>query len=399
MGRQERGPGRQDRGTDVLRHITALDGVRGTAIGLVLVFHLLWSNSESTSRWLRLFIRLRESAWVGVDLFYALSGFLITGILFESLGGRGYFRNFYMRRVLRILPLYYVVVLGLGTWLRFHAHLSGLGRPLALLAGYLNNTPLWFALEANRAAGVQRMVELTNHLWSLAVEEQFYLVWPFVIYAVRERRRLMWVVAGLALVSPLSRAILLAHGASFEETYKLTLCRADSLLGGAWLALAVRGPARDRILRWAPLGFGVGQAACLAVAFHTGNFDFEANRTVNLAGFSLVAMAAMSWVAMALRPGPLARVMTWRWLRFLGRYSFGIYVLHMPVAAALDRWVTPSVRAHIHSKLLLHLATMALAVALTIVLAMASFWGFEKRMLGLKRYFDYDRARGVSYPA
>ncbi len=96
---------------DSLKHIASLDGVRGLAIAMVLVNHLLWSSPTTGSRVMDFVVKLRAAGWVGVDLFFSLSGFLITGILFDTLHTGSYFKNFYARRVLRIFPLYYGVVL------------------------------------------------------------------------------------------------------------------------------------------------------------------------------------------------------------------------------------------------------------------------------------------------
>ncbi len=387
MGRQAEKAG------DVLKHVTALDGVRGTAILLVLVFHLLWSNSETGSRVMNVVVALRGAGWVGVDLFYALSGFLITGILYDSLGDGHYFRNFYVRRVLRIMPLYYGVVALLFVYVELHLHQAA-GRPFALLLAYLNNTPLWWHTQSGKA-----LIDLTNHLWSLAVEEQFYLVWPLLVFLVRGRRRLMWLALGLALAAPVTRVVLQAHGASVDATYKLTICRADSLLGGAWVALAVRGGLRAWVLRWAPAGFAMGLLACLTIGIRAGNFDYEINAAVNGIGFSLVALTSACWVAMALRPGFAASLMTTGWLRFFGKYSYGIYVFHMPVAAVVGWVLMPAVQAHVHSKLLMHLVEFGLGVGFTVAVAMVSFALYEKPLLGFKRYFEYSRLKGTSYPA
>jgi peptidoglycan/LPS O-acetylase OafA/YrhL len=368
---------------EVLKHIGALDGVRGLAILLVLLFHLLWSNSETGSRLGNFLVGLRGAGWVGVDLFYSLSGFLITGILFDSLHGRHYFRNFYARRALRIVPLYYGVITILLVFIYFHLPTAGVGRTYALLVFYLNNTPLWW-----HTTGGQPLIYLTDHLWSLAVEEQFYLVWPFVIFAIRDRKKLLWTALLLALMAPVSRTIMLSHGADLNATYKMTICRADSLLGGAWLALVMRGSARERVLKFAPFLFWLGLCACGLIAWKTSNFDFEVNRTVNLVGYSFVAIASTSFIAMALRPGgAVVWTMSFRWLRFLGKYSYGIYVLHMPVLAA--KLLVPTLQQHIHSKAVFHLATSAIVMAVTIPLAMLSYKFYEQPFLSLKSFFNY----------
>src|SRR5260370_3776566 len=158
-----------------LRHIKALDGLRGAAILLILYDHLFWSNSQSGNRFFDFLNQVRDSSWVGVNLFFALSGFLITGILFETLHDSNYFRTFYARRALRIFPLYYgflFVLLALTKPLHFqwngwqYYHLT-----------YTSNLALW-----------RYHVPLIlpnfniNHFWSLDVEEQFYLICPFVVY-------------------------------------------------------------------------------------------------------------------------------------------------------------------------------------------------------------------------
>ncbi len=378
---------------EVLKHIGALDGVRGLAILLVLIFHLLWSNSETGSRLGNFVVGLRGAGWVGVDLFYSLSGFLITGILFDSLNGRHYFRNFYVRRALRIVPLYYAVITTLLILVYFHLHTTGLGRPYALLVFYLNNTPLWW-----HTTGGQPLIYLTDHLWSLAVEEQFYLVWPFVIFAIRDRKKLLWIALLLALMAPVSRILMLSHGADLNATYKMTICRADSLLGGAWLALVIRGNARQLVLKYAPHFFWFGLCACGLIAWKTSNFDFEMNRTVNLVGYSFVAIASTSWIAMALKPGgAVAWTMSFRWLRFLGKYSYGIYVLHMPVVAA--KLLVPTLQQHIHAKPLFHLATSAVVMAITIPLAMLSYKFYEQPFLSLKRFFNYTKEQSIKATA
>ena len=381
MGTQPEQHGPEDVLSRLPARFPALDGLRGIAILLVLIFHLLWSNSETGSRVMNVVVALRGSGWVGVDLFYALSGFLITGILADTMGARHYFRNFYMRRVLRIMPLYYGAVLVLFLFVEFGLQQAA-GRPFALLLAYLNNTPLWWHTTSGPA-----LIDLTNHLWSLAVEEQFYLMWPFVMFALRGRRRQMWAAAALAAMAPAVRAIMIAHGASIDALYKMTVCRADSLLAGAWVALAIRGSMRERVLRWAPLVFWLGLAGCLAIGIRAGNFDYEVNPAVRSAGFSLVALVSAAAVAVALRAGWAARAISANWLRFLGRYSYGIYVFHIPVDACVVGLLMPAVRMHVGSKAALHLVQLVFVVGLTIPLAMASYKYYEAPFLRLKRYF------------
>ena len=358
-------------------HIQALDGVRGTAILLVLLFHLLQSNNAPTgSGMIDLILKIRNVGWIGVDLFFALSGFLITGILFDSLTGPNYFRNFYARRTLRIFPLYYGVLLILffvfrPTWQT--------GRQFYVLLCYLQNTPLWW--HGSQATALK---DVTGHLWSLAVEEQFYLVWPLIVFWVRDRRRLMWVALGLALMAPICRMAMLSHGATYEATYKMTICRCDSLLSGAWLALAVRGPKKESILRFAAPAFWLTVLGCLVIAVREGNFHWQDSYAINTIGYSLLAICGTSLIAMTLNQGSLTTsMMKSSVLRWLGKYSYGIYVFHMMLGAIYSKFLY----SHIHSHIALHLAVPVCNLLITLPLAWLSFRFYEQPFLRMKRYF------------
>jgi peptidoglycan/LPS O-acetylase OafA/YrhL len=376
-------------------HIASLDGFRGLAISLVLINHLLWSNSQTGSRVLNAICAMRGAGWVGVDLFFALSGFLITGILFDTLNSNHYFRNFYTRRALRIFPLYYGVVLVLFATL----YLRGLKQmhPVYLLLVYLQNTPLWWTYK-----GAPFISSTMSYLWSLAVEEQFYLVWPLLVFFIRGRRRLMWTALILAALAPISRWFLLAHGASFASTYELTICRADSLLGGAWLALAVRGRLRDQVVRFAPPFLLLAFVVCVAIGLRSGSFDWEQSRDVNLYGYSFVAIGSVSLIAMSLRSGSMtASVMQFGVLRFLGKYSYGIYVYHQLINIFIEGYLSKVLHAHIESKILFHLVYMIVALLAIIPTAVLSFHFYEQPFLRLKKYFSYSdrRTSAASHPS
>ena len=373
-----------------LRHIPSLDGIRGLAILLVLSFHLLWSNSVTGSRFLDLVVKLRTSGWIGVDLFFALSGFLITGILLDTRENPRFLRNFYARRTLRIIPLYYLVLLLL--FLSFHPSTLTETRPFLVLAAFLQNTPFWWK---GSGAVSGHIANYTAHLWSIAAEEQFYLLWPLVLVLVPSRRKLLWIAGALFALSPLLRYLLLAHGAPVQVIYKLAPCHADSLLAGSWLALANRGPLRPRLLRLAPAALALSTLACVALACATGNFDYDHNRAVDLIGFSLLAVAGASLICLALAPDLLpARLLRAPSLRFFGKYSYGLYVLHQMVATAFEERLGPLLRGAIHPKPLLHLASMAMILAVTIPLAMLSFHFVERPFLHLKELFRAYPGRG-----
>jgi peptidoglycan/LPS O-acetylase OafA/YrhL len=332
---------------------------------------------------------LKGTFWLGVDLFFVLSGFLITGILVDTVERPDYFKNFYGRRTLRIFPLYYGT---LCLYLLICLVLSL--RPLTqigLLFLFIQNTPLWLSVPHSALTSAT-----FGHFWSLAVEEQFYLVWPLVIFLLRRRKRILVACVVMGLLSAGCRIALSNAGASSETLYHLSVCRADSLLAGGWLALMIRGPHRDRVLKLAPLFFWFGLLVCIAIGLSGGNFDYIQNSAVERYGFSFAAVMFVGLLAMALRPaGITSRVLRVGWLRFLGKYSFGIYVFHQMVALLINLSGVTAMLAHIPSKAAYHLSFLALTTAITIPLAMLSFHFYEMPFLKLKRMFDYGRPSEV----
>ncbi|HLL88149.1 MAG TPA: acyltransferase, partial [Tepidisphaeraceae bacterium] len=178
-------------------HYPALDGLRGLAILLVMVSHYV-APPAGGGRWGLVFRRAADAGWVGVDLFFALSGFLITGILLDAKGKPGFFRNFFARRTLRVFPLYYGVLFVVCVLLPALGLLK-LGVPLSQRWLWLYATNLFPLLRSADGAGFffPNSWDLQfGHFWSLAVEEHFYLAWPLVVYALG-RRPLMVTCAAL----------------------------------------------------------------------------------------------------------------------------------------------------------------------------------------------------------
>jgi peptidoglycan/LPS O-acetylase OafA/YrhL len=301
------------------RHIPSLDGIRGVAILLVLVHHL--SMSVQTHRgvlgglW-----RACEYGWVGVTLFFVLSGFLITRILIASRGSEGYFRSFYIRRALRIFPLYYltlIVGLLLVPVLTSAPHPTG----TAWYWFYGSNLPMTFP-SLHGPSGVALNFA---HFWSLAVEEQFYLVWPTIVMALsmKSLERLAVLAIPIAIVS---RAVLswATPGSPGGEFF--TLSHVDALGIGAFIAVReARGTLESMrtMVRWAWVAAGVGMVVSATWrSWHGGQQDFLFKRSA----FAVAAGAAIH--ATILSRSWLARAMSAAWLRSFGRYSYAIYVLH-----------------------------------------------------------------------
>ena len=325
--------------------ITQLDGLRAFAVLAVFAQHAL-----------------RAPLWMGVDLFFVLSGFLITGILLERKSrGQSYFSYFYARRIRRILPPYLLLMV-------VSSLLFGLG-----WAHYWQ-WYTFFATNIGDALG-QSGHDSLNILWSLAVEEQFYIFWPFVVLLLPERA-LAFVAAALIVIAPLLRALATPWFHSFWPIYYLTPFRMDPLAAGALLAVLVR---RDhRALE--PLRVPAMAAFCAALAalawLHLHNARFRAEDTplsnALLYSISLVLCTATVVIALQSR-GFVQRFLSHPVLVYVGTISYTVYLIHLTFLYAV--W------PHVHGRL----ESAAVALVLTLVYASATWFLFEKRLTRGKR--------------
>jgi peptidoglycan/LPS O-acetylase OafA/YrhL len=373
------------------RHIPALDGVRGLAILLVMFHHLPMPVFGWLPSW----------GWTGVDLFFVLSGFLITGILYDAKGSEGYFRNFYMRRVLRIFPLYYGVLLVMVVILPLAVshvgplnHLVLARRPPALDEfGTLYDKQAWLWLYGqNLARGLfGQQFYILNHFWSLAVEEHFYLVWPLLIFLC-SRRGSIAVCVGVIAAALALRLVLIPFSGQID-IYVLTPCRMDSLAVGSLLALLARGPAGLRpLVRPAAVAGVTLAAATIAWLCLKGTLEEHQDPVVTGPGFTLLALMYGSFLVLSLVADPAGaagRAVAHPWLRFLGRYSYGIYIFHWPVVVVLGSVMKPDRAKQMLGPVAGGVAFILVAAALSIGTAFLSWHLYEKHWLKLKRFFDY----------
>jgi len=351
---------------------------------MVIASHGFESNYEARGLLVRSIGYLFYYGLFGVDLFFVLSGFLITGILFDSLSDHGFFTKFYARRVLRIFPLYYgvlIVLLLLTPGLPWH----GTGW---ILAGYLQNF---------YPNSIDAHAPSTNfglfHFWSLAIEEQFYLFWPAIVFFVRGWRKLFYATLILSAGALVLRLSLLAHGSSSLSVHSNTLCRADTLLIGGALALLYRSRHWPRILQIAPWGFLAATAILLVSIGILPTEPIESGPALYwIRGFryDVLALGFACLIAWALRPQSIVRrLFEVAPMRFLGKYSYGIYVLHGIFLPYLIRHFRAIILAATHSKLLAVVGAGCITLVISILAAYLSYQLFEKRFLRLKRFFDY----------
>lgn len=334
-----------------------LDGVRGIAILAVIMYHFAVP-----------IITLVPYAWnivgiggAGVDLFFVLSGFLITRILLESRGTAHFFRNFYARRVLRIFPVYILVVGGFFL----------IALPLAHAHGKLTQMGLreqvwyWLFLENWRVGlGFNDGAELP-HLWSVAVEEQFYLMWSLVV-AFFGGRYFVRITVCLLLVLFLVRQGLAMHGVSEIFLRQATFSRMDGLLAGAALAASPR--LRQMASRAAPFVLPIGIVCLLflpafSVVFFTNAIAFA----------TLVARASYGGF----------KLLRWRVLRSFGKYSYAIYLFHFIIIELLLR-----LRGRFSPRIFAVFA-LAVGISLSYGLAWLSWKWLEYPCLKLKRFFPH----------
>ncbi len=341
-----------------MKKIPQLDAVRGVAVLLVLLH-----NTNVYPSWhLGL---ISDNGWMGVDLFFVLSGFLITGILVDTKQSEGYFRNFYARRCLRIWPLYYSALLFMFVIVPIlrpseaHNIFAARSSPWWAYLLYLQNFLIPIPSQATGLLGVT---------WSLAVEEQFYLCWPLVVRFCTESQLRKIALAAICL-SPALRFYASLHGVNI---YSNTFCRLDGLMAGALLAMAVRSASfsSSRYVSRAWIVLLVSAPLALVIeAFHA-----------RWIGFSVIVAASVSFVYLALFSTQklLRAVLTSRFLVYTGTISYGIYLLEkIPLDAVktfhLDR----------HPFLALPITTAA-----TYALASLSWKFLEQPFLRLKRYFE-----------
>jgi peptidoglycan/LPS O-acetylase OafA/YrhL len=368
--------------------ILVLDGVRGLAIALVMGVHFL-GDATPVSGAERALVWLGNQGIVGVDLFFVLSGFLITGILYDSRESARYYSDFYMRRLLRIFPLYYGVLTLLFVGLPLLRQM-----PAGLLESASHQAWLWlYGTNIYQSFRGDWAFPYVSHFWSLAIEEHFYLLWPLAVRAF-SRRTLMRICFGCIGVSLILRCALTLFGAGMIPVYVLTPCRLDALCTGALLALLARGP-QGAVVLAAPAR-KTAMAATLGlltvVLWHMRTKDLEWLSLPLRGTFFALAFGALVAILVTSRGGPLLRLFESGPLCFLGKYSYGLYVFHGIIGFAfLETQLQPRLTAVAGSHLGAVLLQAVLGVSLSLMIAVASFELYEKRFLRLKRYFDPER--------
>lgn len=362
------------------RQIPALDGIRGLAIVWVVLHNTMGRQLLPPSGFWHPLAAFSHAGWIGVQLFFALSGFLITAALLDSQDGPHYFRNFYARRALRILPLYYAVLLALLVVLPWFI-------APRVPYSYDQQASLWlFMLNWTQASPYG-----FGHFWSLAIEEQFYLLWPLVVWRLAPRRLLM-VCLWIATAALLLRCLLVAYGTDPWALYANTACRMDALtLGGAGACVLRIPQLRERLFSRLPALSALALILFLAGAALTRVYarDRWSGETF---GYTLLAFCSATFVtAAAVMPGSAARwgvgaLLTWAPLRSCGTYSYAMYVFHGLLHKLIgEPWLVETFGERPSVRVAFVYALVVLAVSY--LLGFCSYHLFEKHFLKLKRFF------------
>jgi peptidoglycan/LPS O-acetylase OafA/YrhL len=382
-------------------HLPVLDGVRGLAVLMVLLFHFVGDRPPSS--WVdRAIVHVTGFGVYGVELFFVLSGFLITGILYDNHNGSHYFRNFYMRRFLRIFPLYY----GVLVLVFFVVPLIPLLRGPTL--DYLVHRQAWawlYAVNIYIAKDGEWSFSYLNHFWSLAIEEHFYFFWPVVVFVLARRPRALIVVSLVtSLGAMLARLTGSLMGLSWWTTYTLTPFRLDALTLGAFLAVTARQPGGlDRLARALPLVV-TAVGGLLVVTFVwtrlVSREGLEVVLPVRAALIEVLLACLLVWALIAPGRSTISRFFCSRPMVFLGTYSYGLYVYHHFISYYL---ASNGIDLQLAPRLGSHLAAVALQATLgasaSLALAYLSYELFEKRFLRLKRLFETAREPAPERPA
>ena len=350
-------------------YIPQLDGLRGFGVLMVLTGHAAgfveaWPHATVLG-----YVRFT------IDLFFVLSGFLITGILLDSKGSRHYFRNFYARRLLRVWPLYYLVLF-----------LVFVVAPLLWPTMRPTVASVWPAFSFY----VQNIVYHGGYpfglgaTWSLAVEEQFYLTWPILVFLLKNQT-LSIVSVCLVLVSTSLRVVSYLHGASSGFVHQFTFSRLDALAFGCLAALWLRSPSctltcwRTRAYQF--LGFGLAGTALARILMHRDSsvvsYTFLAIAFTGLLGISLISNPQSSL---------LGRGLCADWLRSIGKISYGLYLWHLPLFVLWVRFIG-SLHFLASYQVARNLLTFVGQLVLAMVVASVSWRIFEEPILRFKELF------------
>lgn len=371
--------------TRPIRQFPALDGVRAIAI-LLVIPHNLNLIAEPTGTIAHIVVSYLDRGWIGVQLFFVLSGFLITGILLDTREAPDYLRSFYVRRALRILPLYYALLLFVFVLLPA----TGLFPP-SLPRSARTELSYWLFF-ANWYAPLHPGQGSMTHLWSLSVEEQFYLIWPFLIWH-RSAAQVRILCAGIAALSLGIRVWMLHAGAPTEAVYQFSVSRMDALALGGAAAATMRLPLlAQQIAGWRRAISAVALGLLLVGAALTGGYASPSPTTMSF-GYTVLALDFSLIILLAACTGDgqapgWVRFLGLPWMRRIGKYSYSMYLLHVPLHLLVGLRLLQALGVDRNTPLIANIFYLLLGTTLSYIAAAATYRLIEVRFLKLKDRFE-----------
>ncbi len=359
-----------------ISYIKELDGVRGIAALMVMFFHFFF-RLETNNTFLLAVRKVSYLGETGVSLFFVLSGFLITRILLNTRQSERFFYHFYLRRSLRIFPLYYLflaVYYFIFPLVKHEPH-----EPFSMQIAY------WTYMQ-DFAQTFNWPSEGPGHFWSLAVEEHFYLFWPLLVYYLNNKK-VMYAISGIIITAVITRWLLI----SSDHPYRLlTFSRMDELAMGTLLAvLEAKGKLMQekRNMQKFLLLFII---SVVSVALFWPNLTSLTNTSANLffklSRFIILGFAYFSFIGFVITASQgliIKKILRSVPLLYTGRISYGLYVYH-PICFWLSKQFFKTDNIGV---------SMALAFIFTYIIASGSYYLFEKRFLNLKKYFEYKNSK------
>jgi peptidoglycan/LPS O-acetylase OafA/YrhL len=373
---------------EVNTRIHDLDGLRGVAVLIVIALHVFKRASYFTENPILTSITgLTAVGGVGVDIFFTLSGFLITSILLQARNEGNYFKNFYMRRALRIVPLYLVLILFVlflapNVEPEFTSELSIL---LPVLLLYQQN---WIV----PLAGLH-MTDYLGVTWSLAIEEQFYILWPFLVYYLNTKQLIkfsIWAIS-ISFLARVAGVIFFADIQSVSQFfYYNSFTRFEQIIIGALLALVFTYPEmKEKIRRFSPPAFVIFFSIFVVLYLLSLPGLPNPGRSsipLTIGGYTIVGLFSAALIGIFITHPPASLLRRFFQIPFLvamGKYSYSMYLFHIPVALILmDIFWQAGMRGG-----KIYLLYVGSAFLVTVVVALLTWHLLEKHMLELKKYF------------
>ncbi|MGA2672938.1 MAG: acyltransferase [Terracidiphilus sp.] len=368
-------------------YLPSLEGLRAYAFLPVFLAHYFPVSlfPYHSSLWLLPMSLAMDTAWLAVPIFFVLSGYLIGGILYDTRDRVGYFKVFYSRRILRVFPVYYITLLvvayidlihGVPLNYNYWSHFLYIQNLLPGYTGHLIEAP-----------SVQ-----TIHFWSLAVEEQFYLTWPLVVWLCRDRRTLLRVTALLIVLCCVVRLLSPWMHLSTTRCYFLTPTRVDAILLGVVLALVRHGTIYKRLEPFAKFVALAGVSVMIITAIWTGHTMPGTYLRVALQIPCVNLTAAAIIIAVMERGSLFCRICSARWACWLGSLSYGLYVFHLTYAGWFLKSFEPRLAVYM-PRPWAFIASAAVAFCLTLALAVLSYRFVEQPAMNLKKRLKYGPVR------